>query len=139
MLPPVILMQMLSPQPESLVPSEPPCYEILRFVLSHGMALFPLVPIQGPCRESKSVAQRQQTPPAPSWLWLALAWLWLALASGLLFLRISAEFGLILSLGLRWLRISIGFGFWLSFTMILVGSGLIWLDFGWICLGFEWI
>ena len=103
------------------------------------MALFPLVPIQGPCRESKSVAQRQQTPPAPGWLWLALAWLWLALASGLLFLRISAEFGLILSLGWLWLRISIGFGFWLSFTMILVGSGLIWLDFGWICLGFEWI
>ena len=85
------------------------------------------------------MAHRQQTPPAPGWLWLALAWLWLALASGLLFLRISAEFGLILSLGWLWLRISIGFGFWLSFTMILVGSGLIWLDFRWICLGFEWI
>ena len=26
-----------------------------------------------------------------------------------------------------WLRISVAFGFWLSFTMILLGFGLIWL------------
>ena len=105
------------------------------------------------------MAQRQRTaPPAPpGWLasagsGLALAgsgWLWhpacfslgfrLALASGVLFLRISAGFGLSLSLGWLWLRISAGFGFWLSFTRILIGSGLIWLDFNWNWRDFGWI
>ena len=47
------------------------------------------------------------------------------------------DFGLILGLGWLWLRISVGFGFWLSFTRILIGLGLILLDFGWIWLDFN--
>ena len=54
-------------------------------------------------------------------------WLWLAF-------RLSA--GFLEGLAWIWLRISVGFGFWLSFTRILVGFGLIWLDFQWIWLDF---
>ena len=86
----------------------------------------------GRCASSAAPAPRRV-----GWLRLAgFGWLWLALAGLLLGFRL--DFGLI-GLGWLWLRISPGLGFWLSFTMILVGFGLLWLDFCWIWFDFGWI
>ena len=61
-------------------------------------------------------AGRLRLAPGPGWLWLALA--------GLLFLRLSAGFALILRSrpALAWLRLDLAGR--LSFTTILVGFGL---------------
>ena len=84
------------------------------------------------CRLAGSGSPRAGLAGFGFWLRLAVAWLWLALGFGFRLARISAGFGLILGLGWLWLRISVAFGFWLSYTKILLGFDLIWLEFGWI-------
>ena len=70
---------------------------------------------------------------SPSW---GVPWL----GSGSARLALLSAFGWLLS-GLR-LDFGLDFGWisvWLSFTRILAGFDLIWLDLGWIWLDFDWI
>ena len=80
---------------------------------------------------------RGKPPVGLAGFWLGFG-LWLASAFRL-FLRISDGSRLDSRSGvaLAWLRLDLASG--LSFTMILVGFGLIWFDFGLIWVDFGWI